>query len=451
MYNMKNIKIGRLSLIAMMLMIALISVASATPKVIFTFDDGHTSVYLKAFPILNANNQSGVAFLITGYVPGASGMYGWADLSLAQAKDMYSKGWDISSHTVSHYDLTTRNATVLNKELANSKNWLNSSGFIRSSRFLAYPYGAYNSAVIAAVKNNGYLAARTVSDNGGVYKAYKLTDSDVYSMKTLMVYPFAAYGSPAAPPSVVKDKINDTIAQNGLLILSFHIISDVCCVSGTNPPEEYKTSDFKIISDFLKAKEDAGQLDVVTMSEYFGIVGPTPDLTPPKITISAPTAKNYTEGTKVIASYSCTDDRSLKSCIGTVPNGAQINVTGVGTKTFRVNATDASGNNNSMSIVYTVVKAIPVPVTYVSHVKYASGFYKVNNQASPVLINLRKNDKVQWINDGSNKFTLVSSEKLWTNKSMSSGTKFTYTFTTAGNYTVYMKEKPNMRQSINVT
>jgi peptidoglycan/xylan/chitin deacetylase (PgdA/CDA1 family) len=276
-------------IISMVILAFIIGTASAQPKVIFAFDDGDTSQYSKAFPIMQENNQPGVAYVITGLIPGASGN-GWGEMTLTQAKNLYNNGWDISSHTVNHYDLTTRSASQLNTELLNSMNYLKTSGFLRSYMHLSYPYGGYNSNVVTAVKNNGYVSARTVDDNGGSYPQYKSTDASVLSMKTLMVYPFAAYGEAAAPPSVVEHKINDTIAQDGLLILSFHIISDVCCISGSNAPEEYKTSDFKIISDFLKTKEDAGVLDVVTLSEYFSGITPTPTPTPTATPTPTPTA-----------------------------------------------------------------------------------------------------------------------------------------------------------------
>jgi plastocyanin len=83
--------------------------------------------------------------------------------------------------------------------------------------------------------------------------------------------------------------------------------------------------------------------------------------------------------------------------------------------------------------------------------KYTTGFYKVNNLASPALINIRRGDKVQWINDGVYRVTLVSKEALWVNNSLSSKAKFTYTFNITENYTVYLKEKTNMKQLINVT
>ena len=585
-------------LLLVLLMLALMNTASAMPKVIFTFDDGDTSVYLKAFPIMKANNQSGVAFLITSQVPGASGTNGWADLSLVQANTLYSNGWDISSHTVNHYDLTTRSVTALNTELANSKNWLNSSGFTRSYRFLAYPYGAYNTNVIAAVNTNGYLVARTVNDNAGVYKVYKLTDPDIFEMKTLMVYPFPAYGEAGAPPNVVKNKINDTITQDGLLMLSFHMITDSCCISGANAPEEYKTSDFKIISDFLKSKEDAGQLKVVTMSEYFGTspspsptptptitptvtptpiiiptvtptptiiptvtptptiiptVTPTPTPTGTPITIKintnadtytstkAPTANygkstwlsgeagiakvymkfdgvsvipstativnatlytstSYSEGTGTLVVYPVTSNWAEESLIlnnapasGTAVSSITYTKcsdcwsanTGYGnlvqgwvrgdTVNYGIMASSTTGSYmefNSketgyiayLSVTYINEWVIPTPIPtpgisiiYRTLINSSSGFYQVDDittKAAHIYIdytlNIKKGDKVRWLNKDTNSLVLVSQEKLFANKTLGRNSRYTYTFNVPGSYNFYLGQYPSKTQRVNV-
>src|SRR5665811_509684 len=235
----------------------------------------------KALPIMQANNQKGVSFVITGNAANGTGSVGNDYMNISQLNTLYSAGWDLSSHTETHQYLTTLTTSQLNTELSNSKNWLNSSGFTRASMFLAYPYGDYNNAVISAVKANGYLAARTVDDNL-THPQFNLNSSSIYELPTLMVYGVPAYNDSATPPSYIKNAINNTLRTKGLLIITFHIIDDdsECCVAKKNAPEEYKISDFKTISDFLKSKEDAGQLDVVTMSEYFGTSSPTSTPTP---------------------------------------------------------------------------------------------------------------------------------------------------------------------------
>src|SRR5450759_4433929 len=172
-------------LISMTLMLqAVSSVSAAQTKVIITFDDGRTSDYYKALPIMQANNQQATAFIITGTVAQASGKTGNEYMNLSQLNALYSAGWDLSSHTVTHPYLTKLTTSQLNTELNNSKNWLQNSGFTRASMFLAYPYGDYNTAVISAVKAHGYLAARTVN-NDLTHPQFNAASSARYQLPTL--------------------------------------------------------------------------------------------------------------------------------------------------------------------------------------------------------------------------------------------------------------------------
>jgi Ca2+-binding RTX toxin-like protein len=83
---------------------------------------------------------------------------------------------------------------------------------------------------------------------------------------------------------------------------------------------------------------------------------PPSDTTDPQITITTPPqGATYTLGQSVAASYSCTDaDSGVASCQGPVTNGANIDTSSTGTKTFTVDATDNAGNTNTVSHTYTV-------------------------------------------------------------------------------------------------
>jgi hypothetical protein len=87
------------------------------------------------------------------------------------------------------------------------------------------------------------------------------------------------------------------------------------------------------------------------------------DSTSPTISLTSPTATNYTSGQKVKAVYSCVDPAptsGLASCAGPVGNGAYIDTTttGPGTtnKTFTVTAADSAipANTATQSVNYTV-------------------------------------------------------------------------------------------------
>lgn len=76
----------------------------------------------------------------------------------------------------------------------------------------------------------------------------------------------------------------------------------------------------------------------------------------PSITITTPPNNaSYQINAAVVASFNCADGGSgLGSCLGTVPNGSNINTAAVGNNTFVVNAADVVGNTSMLSTNYIV-------------------------------------------------------------------------------------------------
>ena len=87
-------------------------------------------------------------------------------------------------------------------------------------------------------------------------------------------------------------------------------------------------------------------------------VGPVgPDLTDPEVTITTPVdGATYGQGTVVAASYGCTDagGSGLASCVGDVADGAPIDTSTLGLKTFTVIGTDNASNTTTVTHNYTV-------------------------------------------------------------------------------------------------
>ena len=73
----------------------------------------------------------------------------------------------------------------------------------------------------------------------------------------------------------------------------------------------------------------------------------------------------FTQHEVVNAAYTCADagGSDLVSCEGTVADGAPIDTSTVGTKTFTVTATDAAGNVRTTTRTYTVVDVTPPGIT----------------------------------------------------------------------------------------
>lgn len=82
------------------------------------------------------------------------------------------------------------------------------------------------------------------------------------------------------------------------------------------------------------------------------------DVNAPKITISSPVQDQViTRNAVVPASYSCDDGAGVgvATCTGTVANGAAINTSTLGAKTFTVTSTDLEGKRSTATVSYTVV------------------------------------------------------------------------------------------------
>jgi peptidoglycan/xylan/chitin deacetylase (PgdA/CDA1 family) len=221
------------------------------PTVIINFDDGKASTYTKAYPILQANGQRAVSFINSS----AIGIGGY--MTLNNLTTLAAAGWDISNHTETHANLTTVTQEEMEAEVDNCYDWLVTNGFSSSARFFAYPWGLYNDAVIAKVKERHHFARiATASD----YQAHwSLDDGD-----KLYFIP-ASYVENTTTPEEVIAWIDETIINNGVLILMFHMIVDADADLAT----EWLTADFQTVSDYLKTKEDAEDLQVITFGDYY--------------------------------------------------------------------------------------------------------------------------------------------------------------------------------------
>lgn len=346
---MSRIKI--LFLIMIGLAVLTVTVAAERPTVIMTFDDGWLSVSEKAYPIMQNNGQKGVAFVNIDPIIGGYTAY----MKQPELNTLYGAGWDISSHTYSHKVLTTVNSATLNSELSTSKIWLDTNGYPRGAMFLAYPEGAYNPGVIAAAQSNNYVAARTVDPPTAGYPHYTLGSSNIFELDS-----FETIGGTDDDTTVI-NQINNTIAANGLLILSFHKIVDT--LSSTGFETEFKTSDFQNVSNYLQSR--SSEVDVRTLSEYFEVL-PLPTYMPPTPINKTLGGSNNLSWTKGVGNGT---DYFNYNANGTWQNESTAtfyNVTGsipgiYTVKVYAVNSTNGRTLNNLPLILNSIISETPTP------------------------------------------------------------------------------------------
>lgn len=220
-------------------------------KCILTFDDTHVSTYDKAKPIMDANSiQKGVAFVVTDDIDG--GGY----LTTAQLTTMQTAGWDISNHSKGHWDLAGVTEGSMEKQIDDAHDWLVDNGFGEGARFLAYPYGTYNQAVIAKVRERHRIARTDIDSH--LQPHFNLNDGSLeFLVKATVV-------TASDAPATVNGWISNAITQKGLLVLIFHAIVDSGAVGS-----QYNKADFETIADYLNIREADEDIDVITFSTYY--------------------------------------------------------------------------------------------------------------------------------------------------------------------------------------
>ncbi|MDQ4129539.1 MAG: polysaccharide deacetylase family protein, partial [Actinomycetota bacterium] len=138
-----------------------------------TFDDAYRSVVSLALPILSALGLPGTVFACTDFVgseaPMTVGLDRWigsphepelVSMSWGELALLAGAGWEVGSHTRSHPRLTRLDDASLEAELSGSKQRCEDR-LGGPCTALAYPHGDFDSRVVTATGEAGYLTAAT--------------------------------------------------------------------------------------------------------------------------------------------------------------------------------------------------------------------------------------------------------------------------------------------------
>jgi hypothetical protein len=121
-------------------------------------------------------------------------------------------------------------------------------------------------------------------------------------------------------------------------------------ITATAPAHAVGTVDVQVIGPGGQSPAQSG--------DHYSYINPV--VTPPSITIASPAnSATYEQSQAVNAIYSCTAPApaGVTSCAGPVTNGAPIDTSTLGSRTFTVNAQDTDGGTATKTVGYTVVAA----------------------------------------------------------------------------------------------
>jgi peptidoglycan/xylan/chitin deacetylase (PgdA/CDA1 family) len=121
--------------------------------VLLTFDDGHWDFATEVLPILKKYNVKATAYIITGFIGGSDFM------SQSQLQDVVDSNLvDVGAHTVHHLSLKGQSYLVAQKEIDDSKTWLEDNYHLNVVSF-AYPNGSFDLQSVVLVKDDGFTTA----------------------------------------------------------------------------------------------------------------------------------------------------------------------------------------------------------------------------------------------------------------------------------------------------
>jgi peptidoglycan/xylan/chitin deacetylase (PgdA/CDA1 family) len=176
----------------------------AIPKkaVVINLDDGYRSAYDIAYPILKKHGFTATLFVYTAFIGASRNALTWD-----QMKAMKAEGFEVGSHSVNHVDLSKRMKGESEKEyLARVKKELLLSKQIlddrlsQNTRYLAFPYGEFNPALLKLCEETGYRVGFSVKAGGNPFFTDPLTlkrdqilkkDMESFSLKLKTVHPIA--------------------------------------------------------------------------------------------------------------------------------------------------------------------------------------------------------------------------------------------------------------------
>jgi peptidoglycan/xylan/chitin deacetylase (PgdA/CDA1 family) len=156
-------------------------------------------------------------------------------------------------HIVGHQSQATREA-----EIGDARDWLITNGFPRAAKHIAYPYGDWDPDVVAVAAAEGLQTGRHTSNVNG---SYVLGTVNGIGNVALTLPSYSIDGRTAV---TMLARVDEAIAKYGTLILIGHDV-----VEGVPGGSQTALAEFQAMVDGIKARRDAGLIDVVTISEWF--------------------------------------------------------------------------------------------------------------------------------------------------------------------------------------
>jgi peptidoglycan/xylan/chitin deacetylase (PgdA/CDA1 family) len=155
-------------------------------SVLITFDDGHKTNYLYAYPILKKYNMRAAAFVITNRIklqPAAFDPVRLQFLSKPEIESMKDV-FEFGSHTNGLHNLEGMTSHVLSKPAGEVLEDFIISRSILQTSYFCYPFGQYTPQTISLLQQAGYQAAFSTKEG------YAKPNGSLFEIPRFGIYPY---------------------------------------------------------------------------------------------------------------------------------------------------------------------------------------------------------------------------------------------------------------------
>jgi peptidoglycan/xylan/chitin deacetylase (PgdA/CDA1 family) len=176
--------------------------------IVFTIDDGATSLYQYIFPALNLYKFPATAYIITNVV-GDSEHVTWPQIQTLN----WTYGWEIGNHTMSHPHLTGLTYDQQVAEIYGAHEALREHGILGVQSF-APPFGEFDADTLNALLLTGHTSNRLAWDDTD-----QLNWPATFNEWNINVI---SYRNPLTFAKNIKPLITETVAGKKTLVIALH-------------------------------------------------------------------------------------------------------------------------------------------------------------------------------------------------------------------------------------